>query len=52
MLACFDPEKLADVQTIADKLAMLPRETLIYIAGYAEGARDKQSKKPDQRTAG
>lgn len=51
MLACFDPAKLADVQDVADKLEMLPREALIYIAGYAEGVKDRNIN-PDQRHAG
>lgn len=36
-----DAAKLADAQTIADKLADLPKEALLYIAGYAEGCRDR-----------
>lgn len=36
-----DPEKLADAQAIAQKLVSLPKEALLYIAGYAEGCRDK-----------
>lgn len=31
-------ENLADAQSIADNLALLPKEALLYIAGYAEGA--------------
>lgn len=33
-----DTEKLADVKSVADKLAKLPEKVLLYIAGYAEGA--------------
>ena len=33
-----DTAKLADVQSVADKLAKLPEKVLLYIAGYAEGA--------------
>lgn len=36
----FDPVQLADTQTIADMLAGLPKDALIYIAGYADGRRD------------
>lgn len=32
-------ENLADAQSIADNLALLPKEALLYIAGYAEGRR-------------
>ena len=53
MLACFDPAKLADVQDVIDNLEMLPREALIYIAGYIEGTKDQHHKvAPDQRPAG
>ena len=34
--------KVADVQCVAEKLAELPRDALMYIAGYAEGRRDAQ----------
>lgn len=34
--------KVADVQCIAEKLSELPRDALMYIAGYAEGRRDAQ----------
>lgn len=37
-------DKLIDTQTIADKLANLPKEALIYIAGYSEGYKDKLGK--------
>ncbi len=33
-----DTEKLADAQSVAEKLAKLPEKVLLYIAGYAEGA--------------
>lgn len=36
-----DSAKLVDVQTVADKLSDLPKEALIYIAGYVEGCRDR-----------
>lgn len=43
-----DISKLADVKTVANKLADLPKEALLYIAGYAEGCRDKQTEaKPE-----
>ena len=35
-----DVAKLADMQTVADKLIELPEKVRLYIAGYAEGARD------------
>ena len=38
-------EKLADAQSIADNLALLPKEALLYIAGYAEGRRDRPAQK-------
>lgn len=38
-------EKISEVQTVADKLAELPKEALLYIAGYAEGVRDKPKRK-------
>ena len=37
----YDTSKLADAQTVAENLAGLPKEALLYIAGYAEGVRDK-----------
>lgn len=36
-----DLAKLSDIQIIADKLGGLPKEALLYIAGYAEGCRDR-----------
>lgn len=36
-----DLTKLADAQVVADKLGSLPKEVLLYIAGYAEGCRDR-----------
>ena len=44
MAGMFDTAKLADVQTVADKLAGLPRDALIYIAGYSDGRRDEKRK--------
>ena len=38
-------EKVSEVQTVADKLAGLSKEALLYIAGYAEGVRDKPKRK-------
>lgn len=35
-----DPAKLADAQTVADKLATLPRDALLYISGYVGGFKD------------
>lgn len=43
-----DINKLADAKSVANKLADLPKEALLYIAGYAEGCRDKQAEaKPE-----
>ena len=33
----YDTSKLADARTVAENLAGLPKEALLYIAGYAEG---------------
>ena len=44
-------EKLADVQTVADNLALLPKEALLYIAGYAEGRRDRPAQKRRKKSA-
>ena len=41
MYSVVEPSKLADVKIVADKLAGLPKEVLLYIVGYAEGYRDK-----------
>lgn len=46
-----DLAKIFDVQAVADKLAELPKDALLYIAGYVDGVRDrlppdKPSKKP------
>lgn len=38
-------DKVSEVQAVADKLAELPKEALLYIAGYTEGVRDKPKKK-------
>lgn len=38
-------DKVSEVQTVAGKLAELPKEALLYIAGYAEGVRDKPKRK-------
>ena len=38
-------ENLADAQSLADNLALLPKEALLYIAGYAEGRRDRPARK-------
>jgi len=38
-------EKLADAQSISDNLAHLSKEALLYIAGYAEGYRDRPTRK-------
>ena len=41
----YDTSKLADARTVADNLAGLPKEALFYIAGYAEGVRDKPKRR-------
>ena len=41
----YDTSKLADARTVAENLAGLPKEALLYIAGYAEGCRDKPNRK-------
>ena len=41
----YDTNKLSDAQTVANKLTGLPKEALLYIAGYAEGCRDKPTRK-------
>lgn len=41
----YDTNKLSDAQTVANKLTGLPKEALLYIAGYAEGRRDKPNRK-------
>nr|DAV91244.1 MAG TPA: hypothetical protein [Caudoviricetes sp.] len=38
-------EKVSEAQAVADKLAELPKEALLYIAGYTEGVRDKPNRK-------
>lgn len=40
-----DPAKLADAQAVAAKLIGLPKEALLYIAGYVEGCRDRPKDK-------
>ncbi len=44
MYARLDPVKLADAQTVANKLADLPKDALIYISGYVEGRHDRERK--------
>lgn len=41
----YDTNKLSDAQTVAEKLTGLPKEALLYIAGYAEGCRDRPTRK-------
>lgn len=41
----YDTSKLADARTVAENLAGLPKEALLYIAGYAEGVRDKPKRR-------
>lgn len=44
-----DTRKLSDAQTVAEKLTGLPKEALLYIAGYAEGCRDKPNGEKEAR---
>lgn len=46
-----DLKKLADAQNVADSLSELPKEALLYIAGYAEGWRDKPKRKKKRKSA-
>ena len=39
-------DRVSDAQIIADRLVGLPKEALLYIAGYAEGYRDSIPPKP------
>ena len=48
MYARLDPVKLADVQTVATKLADLPKDALFYISGYVEGRRDATERQKEQ----
>ena len=43
-----DPKKVIDVQELADKLAQLPRDALLYIAGAAEMAVTMSQAKQQQ----
>lgn len=45
MYQTIDKTKLADAQSVADKLAKLPERTLLYIAGYVECALDMAGQK-------
>ena len=38
-------DRVSDAQIIADRLVGLPKEALLYIAGYAEGYRDRPARK-------
>lgn len=38
-------DRVSDAQTVAEKLTGLPKEALLYIAGYAEGCRDRPARK-------
>ena len=38
-------DRVSDAQIIADRLVGLPKEALLYIAGYAEGVRDKPKRR-------
>lgn len=44
-----DLKRLEDAQVVADSLSGLPKEALIYIAGYAEGWRDKPKRKRKEK---
>ena len=45
MGAAVDTARLADAQSLADRLKDLPQEALLYIAGYAEGVIATTDKK-------
>ena len=50
-MKAIDTAKLTDTQLMADKLAKLPMDARIYIAGYVEGRRDRprrRKKKPEE----
>lgn len=51
MYSKLDPIKLADVQTVANKLSDLPKDALLYISGYVEGRRDAMERQKDQKTS-
>lgn len=40
-VAGIDPAKLADAQDVAGKLQQLPKDVLLYIAGYVDGCISK-----------
>ena len=48
MYARLDPAKLADAQTVASKLADLPKDALLYISGYVKGRCDATEQQKDQ----
>lgn len=37
-------DRVSDAQIVAEKLTGLPKEALLYIAGYAEGCRDRPAR--------
>ena len=41
-------EKISEAQIVANKLLELPKEALLYIAGYAEGRRDEKYEPQNQ----
>ena len=41
----YDTNKLADARTVARESSGSPQEALLYIAGYAEGVRDKPKRR-------
>lgn len=38
-------DRAADAQFVADKLVGLSKDALLYIAGYADGVRDKPKRR-------
>ena len=44
-MKAIDTAKLTDAQLMADNLAKLPVEARLYIAGYAEGRRDRSQRR-------
>ena len=42
MHAPIDTAQLADAQHVADKLTELPKDALLFVAGYVEGRLDQR----------
>lgn len=46
-VAGIDPARLADAQDVAGKLQQLPKDVLLYIAGYVDGCISKTARTPE-----